>query len=326
MSKLPDMLYHMGGVPVGASFLPPMGSEAKIFFVDPANGSDVNPGNSIDKPLDSVTVAYNKCVDKRGDVVYLMNDGNTSGSARETTSLTWSKDNTHLVGLCAPVGISQRSRITPPSGNTDFDAFTPMITVSGHGNIFMNVQIANWGSEDGKAARGVDVTGNRNYFRNVHIVGISHDNVGDEAAACDLLLTGEENLFEDCTIGVDTVTRTAANASLDLQSQATRNIFRRCLFPMIADAADPLFVKADSVSDLDRFLLFEFCRFINAVESTGTSLTSAFSVNNASGGLVLLDHCTIVGADNVAAADNGNVYTTGAYAAATGSLGIAVTQ
>lgn len=315
------------GIPVGGNgMLPKLGGGAKAYFVDPANGSDSNAGASPDHAFDTVTAAYNKCTDKQGDVVYLLNDGNTSGSARETTSLTWSKDNTHLVGLCAPAIVSQRARITPPSGNTDFDAFTPMITVSGHGNIFSNVQVANWGSEDAKAARGMDVTGNRNYFYNCHIVGISHANVGDEAAACDLKVTGEENVFKNCAIGIDTVARSTTNASVDLQSQATRNYFEDCILAMLADNAGALFIKADTASDLDRWTIFKNCLFINAVESTGTSLTSAVSVNNSAGGMVILQGCIIIGATDVAAADNGNVFTTPIPAAATGALATTVTQ
>jgi len=326
MTTFGDMVFQFGGAPLGDGMLPLLGSKASVFFVDPANGNDSQDGTKPDLALDTVTAAYNKTTDKYGDVIYLMNDGNTTGSARETASITWANDNTHLVGLCAPVGISQRARIVPTSGNTDLDAFTPMMTVSGHGNIFKNFHIGAWGSEDGKAARGVDVTGNRNYFDNVHIVGITHANVGDEAAACDLKITGSENFFDKCTIGVDTVARSAANASVDFQSQATRNVFRGCIFPMLADNAGALFIKADSVSDLDRFTLFKDCMFINAVESTGTSLTSAVSVNNSAGGMVILQGCIIVGADDVAAADNGNVFTTPIPAAATGALATTVTQ
>jgi len=329
MSTFPDQLFHFGGIPVSsAGMLPIMGGKSKAYFVDPANGNDNNSGTRPDPQhaLDTVSAAYAKCVDKQGDVIYLLNDGNTSGTSRETGTITWSKDNTHLIGLCAPVSLSQRARIAPTSGNTDFDAFTPMLTVSGHGNIFANVQIAPWGSEDAKAARGVDVTGNRNFFYNCHLIGITHANVGDEAAACDVKITGEENVFERTTIGMDSVARSTTNGSVELTSQATRNSFIDCLFPMLADNAGALFIKADAASDLDRWVLFKNCVFINAVESTGTSLTSACNVHDAAGGAVILQNCIIVGADDVAAADNGNVYVTPIPAAATGELATVVTQ
>ncbi|KKK97422.1 hypothetical protein LCGC14_2652910, partial [marine sediment metagenome] len=47
-------------------------------------------------------------IDKRGDVAQQFNDGNTTGTSREDSTLAWSNDNTHLVGLCAPGLLSQR--------------------------------------------------------------------------------------------------------------------------------------------------------------------------------------------------------------------------
>ena len=325
MTMFRDGVFQFGGVPVGSGMLPLMGGSGKVFFVDPANGSDGNVGRRPDQALDTVAAAYDLCTDGAGDTIYLLNDGNTSGSAREAATITWAKDNTHLVGLCAPVVLSQRARITPAT--TDTAGNTPMITVSGHGNVFANVAIQNWITDDAVAGIGVDVTGNRNYFYNCHIVGISHANVGDEATAADLRITGgEENLFEKCTIGIDTVPRSTTNASVELATAAARNMFVDCLFPMLADNAGALFVKVDGSGDIDRFVMFKNCTFHNAVESTGTSLTSAVSAHNSAGGTVVLQSCIIVGADDVAAADNGNVYTTPIPAAGTGALGTVVTQ
>ena len=69
--------------------------------VDPARGSDGNKG-TFERPLATVTKAYSLTTDKSGDVVYLMNDGNTSGTSRDTATIAWANDNVHLIGLCAP--------------------------------------------------------------------------------------------------------------------------------------------------------------------------------------------------------------------------------
>jgi len=316
------------GIPVlGSGMLPLMGGSAKFYFVDPANGSDSKDGLTPATALDTLEAAYAKCVDKQGDTIYLLNDGNTTGSARITSvPLTWAKDNTHLVGLSAPCMSSPRSRITPVSAN----ALTanPVITVSGHGNIFANLQIAHFGADtDGIAARGVDVTGNYNYFTNCHIVGIPNAHTGDEANACDLYVNGgSENLFERCVFGVDTVNRSTTNACIELVGAAVRTKFIDCICDILADNAGALFVKVDGVSDIDRYVMFKGCTFVNCVESTGTTMTSAASVNNAAGGLVMFHNCQIAGATDVAAADNGNVWVDGVGGAGTGALSIVATQ
>lgn len=315
------------GIPVmGSGMLPKLGGNAVAYFVDPVRGNDSNDGLTPETALDTITAAYGKAVDTQGDVIYLLNDGNTTGTARETSPLTWAKDNTHLVGLCAPAMISQRARITPVATN----ALTagPVITVSGHGNIFANVQIAHFAANtDSIAARGVDVTGSRNYFFNVHIVGISNDHSGDEANAADLYINGgHENLFERCTIGVDTVVRSTTCSNVELVGAATRNIFQDCLFVANCDNAGALFVKVDGSGDIDRFVLFRNCSFINTVESSGTAMTSASSVHNTCGGLVMFHGCQIAGANDVAAADNGNVWVDGVGGAGTGALSIVATQ
>lgn len=328
MSTVSDGLFQYGGMPVGGSMLLPlMGGSGKVYFVDAANGSDGNSGLARDQALATVGAAYAKCVDKSGDTIYFLNDGNTTGSSREATiPLTWSKDNVHLVGLCAPTFISQRARITPVS--TAALTAAPVIDVTGSGNVFANIQIAHFGADtDSIGTQGLAVSGSRNYFYNVHIVGIVNAHTGDEATGVDLLIDGgAENLFERCTIGIDTVARSTTNASVELTTQATRNVFESCVFPMVADNAGALFVKADGVSDLDRFVLFRNCTFINGVESGGTSLTSACNVNNSAGGLVMFHNCQMAGVTDVAAADNGNVWVDNAGGAGTGGLSIIATR
>lgn len=310
MTTFGDQILQYGGVPVSSGgMLPVLGGEAKAFFVDPANGADGNSGLSPEKTdsLKTVAAAYAKCTDKQGDVVYLLNDGNTSGSARETAALVWAKDNTHLVGLCAP-SINQRSRITPPTTSAvDVDAFTPFLTVSGNGCIFSNIALVQGQSEDSKASVGILCSGLRNYFSNVSVLTGQHANQGDEAATTWVTVTGEENVFEDCYIGTDTIARSAANTSVRFGSgatdQAARNIFRRCVFAMFADATSPFFISAPTENDVQRWNLFDNCSFINS----GSSSLVAGVNWVATSGNVLLKDCAFSGVDNVTAADDANV-------------------
>jgi hypothetical protein len=309
MTTFGDQVYQYGGVPLGGQgMLPVLGGGAKAFFVDPANGADGNTGLKPDDALDTVAAAYALCTDKQGDVVYLLNDGNTSGSARETAALVWAKDNTHLVGLCAP-SINQRSRITPTSGSTDVDAYTPFLTVSGHGCIFQNISLVQGNSEDGKASVGILCSGNRNYFNNVSVLTGQHANQGDEASEW-VRVTGEENVFEKCFIGTDTIARGNNNASASVRfgdgtgSQAARNVFRNCIFPMFADDTEPLFVRVSAVADVQRWNLFEGCSFIN----TGTStLAAAVAVVGSVTGKLFFKDCAFYGMTDVTAADSSDV-------------------
>lgn len=299
------------GIPVfGGNFsMPISGSGGKAFFVDPARGGDSNPG-TFQKPLATVTAAYNKTTDKAGDVVYLLNDGNTSGTSRDTATITWSNDNTHLVGLCAPSMISQRARISPPTSATAI--VTPQLTVSGNGCTFANVSLFEGTSEDSVASESVRVTGSRNYFYNVAMMNMgdaSNGHSGDEANSCNLKISGgEENVFERCYIGLDTAARSTTNANVELVSAAARNMFIDCFFPMFADAATPSFVKVDGSGDIDRFVYFRNCMFYNAIGSTATTVNQVASVHASAGGLVIFDYCSSVGATEWETTASTNVY------------------
>jgi hypothetical protein len=174
---------------------------------------------------------------------------------------------------------------------------------------FTNLQIAHWGADtNGIAARGVEVTGNRNYFENCHIVGVPNAHTGDEANAVDLYISGEENTFVNCIIGAATIQRTAANSCVTFAGAAAQNIFKNCIFNIGADAAAPFFVNIGLLG-IDRYVLFDNCLFLNMMTASGnTSLTAAFTLNASPGGMVVLKDCMGVGIDDWTAADNTNVW------------------
>ena len=317
MTNFKDAVFQYGGVPVGSGMLPIMGGVGKSYFVDPALGGDGNSGKRPDQALKTVTAAYNKTVDKQGDVVYLLNDGNTSGSAREAAGITWSNDNTHLIGLCAP-SVNQRARITPTSGSTDVDAFTPMITLSGIGCVFSNISIVQGNSEDGKASVGILLSGERNYLHNVSILTGQHANQGDEISYA-LQISGSENVIEKCYIGTDTIARGNNAASANIRfgagasEQATRNIIRDCVLPMYADDTEPLFVTYTTSFDVQRWNLMERCTFVN----TGTStIDAAISWPSLTAGVLLVKDCSFFGMTDITAADNSDVLLGGPVGAA----------
>lgn len=314
----------VGGVPyVGGPIVP--NPTAKVFFVDPEFGAAGNPGTA-ELPMDSISTAYGQAVSGRGDIIYLKSGPDANGATTLHTeylssAFTWAKDNTHLIGLAAPTMLSQRSRIATVSGGD----FTPMFTISGDGCRFENIQFFDGATTNPQC---VKVTGQRNYFRNVHFAGMGAATGADDATASSLYISGgAENTFDSCVIGLDTVARSTTNAEITFDTAATRNIFRWCYIIAIADNAGHLFVDASSSGDLDRFVIFDNCWFFNATESTGTTMTQAMNVHNTAGGGVYLKDCCLIGATDWAAADNGNVYINGTAATAgSDGLMLAVTR
>lgn len=267
----------------------------KVIFLSPGTGSDSNGGTSYADALATLGAAYGLATSGKNDVILLVGDGTTTNTARLSAAFTWSKNATHLIGVASPVLYSQRARIAPTSGAT---AFTPFMTISGSGCIFRNIQWFHGFGTGTTAQINIVLTGSRNYFKNCHIAGM-----GDAASAADAgsrsLKIGSggsgENLFEDCVIGLDTVTRSAANASVEFAGATPRNVFRRCHFPFITSAATPLGYIGSGSGNMDRSNIFDGCIFDNAVQSTSTTMSGLGTLAASAGGLLLFKSCTLVG-------------------------------
>lgn len=296
LTNFPNGISSMGVPVVGGQGLLTQGNS---YFVDPANGLDSNDGLSVSSAVQTLSQAHTLCTTGQNDVVYYLS-GSTSTSL--ATTLTWSKSYTHLVGICAPVPVAQRARVFTSA------AFTPMWNITGSGCIFENLYFFH-GQDSSDAEICTQVTGQRNYFHNVHFAGIGHATQGDDTGARSLLIAGgAENMFEDCTIGVDTIARSGANAEIGFTTQATRNHFRNCRILSYADNSGHLFVHADAASTLDRYVLFENCLFYNAIGSAATQMTGAIAIHASAGGLILLKGCQMVGATDWEVDDNNTCY------------------
>lgn len=303
--------------------------QGKTFWLDPESGSDGYRGDDPTKPLQTLEHAYDLLTDESGDKIVLMNDGNTGKSVRLTGTLAWAKDNCALIGTCPQQYHWHRSRIT---GEASGATFTPIIKVTGHGNVFANWMLFGNYTVD---PVGIELElANRNVFWNVHITGMGATNGAADAAAADVLFDGaSENYFGKCTFGVDTVVRDAANANLRFRingSQAcTRNYFEDCEFEAFAgtSGAGALFVDMNESGCIDRTTVFKNCHGTNAIKSTATAMTNAMNVHASAGGLVRLEGTTdFYGCTDVNAADNANVIGTNAFAAGTTGLGLILTR
>jgi hypothetical protein len=302
------------GVPVlgGVGGLPFTGT---WWFVDPVNGLDGNQGTSPSQALQSLYRAHQKATAGNNDVVILIGNGASSGTARlslaaaqavdstaTTGTLNWTKNATHLVGMCAPARTAQRARIAPPTGTYTQATFGSgnFVVVTGSGCVFANFSLFHGFSTGGTNQICWTDNGSRNAYYNVDFGGM-----GDTASAADAgsrsLKIGSagsgENYFNGCNLGLDTVTRGAANATLELAGGTPRNAFENCVFSMDASASSPFHILGTGASCIDRYTDFASCRFLNAIQSGATTIAAVASLTNASpGGLLMFGNSVSVGA------------------------------
>lgn len=285
----------------------------KIFYLDPKNGNDLWTGTAATNqgagvgPVKTLSAGYALLSSGNNDVLVLIGDGTTSATARLSATFTWSKNAAHFIGICSPSVVSQRARIAPTSGAT---AFANFFVVSGNGCYFANLQ---WfqGFGTGTAAEiAMTVSGTRNTFRNCHFAGMGDAASAADAGSRNLLVSAGENFFQHCAIGIDTVSRTNGNASLEISGNAARNVFEDCLFAMDAGSNAEFHFLAAAAAAIDRYTLFKNCAFINAIQSGATGLTGGFKLAASAGGMVVLQNCYSVGATNwgADATSKGQIY------------------
>lgn len=273
-----------------------------VFWLDPANGDDLNDGSSPNSAFATLTAAYAATVSGNNDVIILMGDGTTAAIARLAATLTWAKDATHLIGITAPVMEEQRARISTPLGATV--NINPLLNVTGSGCIFQNFSTFQGVGQATTDEKLIDIAGHRNYFNNVQFGGMGHANGAARAGSYVIGLNGGgENLFEHCSIGLETIARSAANASVKLLAASQRNQFRNCEFPMYPTANTPLFVNANLANGLNgstmKFTRCAFRGLLGASSGTQPAVTSTIAADV--NGDLYFDQCSTVAAKWAAA-------------------------
>lgn len=255
MTTFADLLYQLGGMPVLPGI--PFSKNQKIYFVDPANGSDGNDGLTVNNALAGIEAAYGKCVANQHDtIIYLAGSSGVNLAA----AVTWSKNYTHLIGMCAPTEAAQRARIFQTSTLT---GASPLFTISATGCIFKNFYIFQ-GVDDDTSLINVSVAGGRNYFENVHFAGGGHATQAIDGGASLKLDGAEENTFVNCTIGVDTVNAGTGMVGILFDTDAHRNVFKNCKVTMHAGHTGAAFVEVADGTGIDRYNIFDNCLFVNA--------------------------------------------------------------
>jgi len=298
MPHFADMVYQLGGLPVMAGI--PYSQDAKYYFVDAANGSDSNDGLSLDHALATIIAAEDKCVANHHDTVFYIAG---SSSVTMTAALTWDKSYTHLIGICAPSAFSQRARIFQLSTLTNA---SPLLNITASGCIFKNFYIFQ-GVNDAGSLINVGVTGGRNYFENVHFAGGGHATCAIDASAS-LSLSGSENMFNHCTIGVETANHaTGATGLLFGGTNATRNVFDDCIFQTWAVNKNVFHVEVTGVTSIQRYNYFRRCLFLNQNHSYSIDTVFELVGGDTTTGFFILIDCFSHGADDWDDRDSGKV-------------------
>ena len=273
------------------------GAVASLPFVgtqiwcDPVNGSDGNDGTAPDRAYATFAPAYAALTANKNDVLFIIGGAT---ALNPSTAITWSKSYTHLIGLTGNLpGMGQRARIVNTSGND----LAVLFTLSGNGCIVKNVQFFD-GKDSAADGACVLVSGSRNYFENVFIAGMGDATASgpfSRAGSYSLKVSGAENAFVDCTIGLDTIERTAANSELIVSG--IRNRFIHCDFRSYSTTAGKFLVKIDNSGGDLRDTIFDDCLFFNYTSNWATGITDAFSMP-ASGSthyVILRGNCVLVG-------------------------------
>ncbi len=305
------------------------GTTGKIFYCDPVNGLDTNNGQLAapsgaagQGPVQSLGAGYALLRSGFNDVLVLIGNGTSTASARLAATFTWAKNAAHLVGICAPSQISQRARIAPFTGAAQA-AFANFFVVSGNGCLFSNLSWFHGFTAGVAASICLTVSGTRNAFVNCDIEGMGDATSAADAGSRNILISADENFFYHCNVGLDTVSRTNANASVEVKGGAARNIFENCTFLFYSGDGNTLGIYTAAAASMDRFLLLRNCMFINAVGSAATAMAALATLTAASGGVVAMKDCMTVGITKLGggvAGTDAQMWVYGQLAAATAYL------
>ncbi|KKL08256.1 hypothetical protein LCGC14_2577660 [marine sediment metagenome] len=263
------------------------------YYCDPDNGDNNLSGRTPGTAVASLVTALGLTTAEQNDAVVLIGDGNTTGTARLTAELDWAKDAVHLVGIAAPSRESQRARIShPTSAVTNFNLFK----VSGSGCAFENFSLFQGVGQATTDEKLMEVTGSRNSFDGVAIMGIGATAGAARAGSYDLYLNGGgENVFRNCSIGVETIQRSAANANVRIRNRAQRNQFEDCDFVVSASSNAVLNIDADSNDALGgSTMVFKRCFMRNLLGiPSGVAQTVSITFDAANNGTIyVLDSWT----------------------------------
>lgn len=301
---------------LAASIFPTQGN---VYFVNPQYGFDLGNNGSRDKPFQTLARALSAATAGQNDIVFLEASSDTASltTAYQNALLDWNKDLVHLIGINSGSQFSSRSRIAFQSS---YAAATDLFKLSANGCLIQGIEFF-MGVASVLPTGCMTVTGERNHIVKCQIAGMGAA-TNDISGAYSLQLSGcQENLFENCVIGQNTVQLGAGTSnSVMLFSNAggngvTRCTFRNCRFELNTSSATACLFLRSGATAMDRENTLEDCLFVNATASGSTTLTHAMAITTGTspaGMLILTGGKTgLIGASGWNTTASGNVFATG---------------
>jgi len=316
MTTFGDIVYQLGGVPVGSGLGSVGLAGGNVFFVN-GTGLDAASGKGPDDALKTIAQGYAKTTTNNNDIVILV--GDSSGAqidASTSTGLAWANSYTHLIGACAPVKYAKRARIFH-----NFNA-SPVWTISGSGCSFENFYFSHGrGSTDNKI--GISLTGDYNYFGNCHLAGPQHATDGNQTSYSVITLNGAaSSTFESCIFGSDTTAR--GNGATSITFAGTNTVgqtwFNKCDFVSRASNAGATHMEVGAAVGL---IVIDGCTMINE----GTTITQAIDSDIADTTyrkIIVKPPFIVVGATDVADATGDGTIWTERFTATANVIGLAI--
>jgi hypothetical protein len=293
------------------------------FFVDPKDGANTNDGKSPSGAVADIKTAYDLCESGRGDGIVVYSAGTTAANTSSylTAVLDWSKHGITVLGIASGSWVYGRARIANAAATTNI---ANLVTVSGSNNFFKNIAMFNGGSNVASVGC-LKVTGHRNHFENCHFVGAGHATPAAAVGAYDVLVDGgQDNSFEKCVLGTDTIVRAAANGNVLFDGGAWRTKFTDCDIVAYSETAGKGAIKSADADAISGFHVFSRCRFTAWKPNGLGALTSAFIGTKPTSGQILIDSCTLAGwAAWDSVGGNDTLYIANSDATASGAGGIA---
>lgn len=247
---------------------PMLPTQGNVWYVRPGTGLDGNSGKSPAQAFKTLTQALSVCKAGQNDTVYLLAESNTASATTDyqSATLNWNKDLVHLIGINSGPLLGQRSRI---SNLSTAAALSPMFQVSANGCRIENIEFFQGTPASGTTSIAVLVSGQRNVFVNCQISGMGDlTAVADVSGSRSLKVSGSENLFKHCYIGLDTVIRATMTTEVEISAGA-RNTFEECHFETYTSLST--FKMISIATGCDRFVKFKDCDFV-AVQNISSAV------------------------------------------------------